>query len=209
MQFRPIFAGIAGASALAAAGVPAFAQTAGETAAKWGLPGEWKLDCKSPASQRNQAIEFIVRDGKLLQERSAGSVKDVTTLTSAVARPDGSLETVEVSASTPPTTRQIVRRRHGRWALHRLVEPRCRQRAVFDQGRQVCEWRRHRPYPQPLPGARRAVVVPRLTRQNPEPTGLLPARQRVEMARSSATGSGAAPASWSPSPQPFGPSGRG
>jgi hypothetical protein len=113
MQFRPIFAGIAGAWALTAAGVPAFAQTAGETATKWGLPGEWKLDCKSPASQRNQAIEFIVRDGRLLQERSAGSVKDVTTLTSAVARADGSLETVEISASPPPTTRQIVRRRHG------------------------------------------------------------------------------------------------
>jgi hypothetical protein len=63
MQFRPIFAGIAGAWALAAAGMPAFAQTAGETAAKWGLPGEWKLDCKSPASQRNQAIEFTVRGG--------------------------------------------------------------------------------------------------------------------------------------------------
>jgi hypothetical protein len=113
MLFRLISAAIAGTWALAAAGTPAFAQTAGETAAKWGLLGEWKLDCKAPTSQRNQAIEFIVREGKLLQERSAGSVKDGTTLTSAAARPDGSLETVEISATTPPTTRQIVRRKQG------------------------------------------------------------------------------------------------
>ena len=112
MSFRLIFAGIAGSLAVAAA-TPVFAQTAGEAAAKWGLLGEWKLDCKAPTSQGNQAIEFVVRDGKLLQERSAGSVKDVTTITSAVAKPDGSLETVEISATTPPTTRQIARRKQG------------------------------------------------------------------------------------------------
>jgi hypothetical protein len=104
---------IAGSLALAVPGTPAFAQTAGETAAKWGLLGEWKVDCKSPASQGNQGIEFIVRDGKLLQERSAGNVKDLTTITSAVAKPDGSLETVEITATAPPTTRQLVRRKQG------------------------------------------------------------------------------------------------
>lgn len=113
MPFRLISAGIAGSLALAAAGTPALAQTAGDTAAKWGLLGEWKLDCRSPTSPGNLAIEFIVRDGKLVQERSDGSAKDVTTITSAVAKPDGSLETVEISAKTPPTTRQIVRRKQG------------------------------------------------------------------------------------------------
>ncbi len=119
MLFRLSSRGIAASLALAAAGTPAFAQTAGEAAAKWGLLGEWKVDCKSPASQGNQAIEFVVRDGKLLQERSAGSVKDVTTITSAVAKPDGSPETMEVSPSNPPTTRQVVRRKQsdGRFAV--------------------------------------------------------------------------------------------
>jgi hypothetical protein len=106
MLFRLIFAGIAGTLGT---GMPAFAQTAAEAATKWGLLGEWKLDCRSPTSPGNQAIEFVVRDGKLLQERSAGSAKDVTTITSAVAKPDGSLETVEVSAAT----RHIVRRKQG------------------------------------------------------------------------------------------------
>ena len=78
-----------------------------------GLLGEWRLDCKSPSSQGDQAIEFVIRDGKLLQERSAGTVKDLTTITSAVAKPDNSLESVEISATTPPKTRQIVRRKQG------------------------------------------------------------------------------------------------
>lgn len=113
MLFRLMSAGIAGSLAVGAAGNTALAQTAGEVAARWGLLGEWKVDCKSQASQGNQGIEFIVRDGKLIQERNAGTAKDVTTITSAVARPDGSLETVEMSATTPPTTRLIVRRKQG------------------------------------------------------------------------------------------------
>ncbi len=111
MMFRVISAGIVGV--LAVAGTPAYAQTAGEAAAKWGLIGEWKVDCKSPTSQANQAIEFAVRDGKLLQERNNGNAKDATTLISAAIQPDGSLETVEVAATNPPTTRQIVRRKQG------------------------------------------------------------------------------------------------
>jgi hypothetical protein len=104
----------AGAFLLAAAwAVPASAQNAGETATKWGLLGEWRLDCNVPAGPSNIAIEFAVRDGKLVQERSAGNAKDSTAITSAVIRSDGSLETTEVSATQPPTTRQIVRRKQG------------------------------------------------------------------------------------------------
>jgi hypothetical protein len=84
-----------------------------DVAEKWGLLGEWKLDCRTPTSPNNQAIEFVVRNGKLVLERSTGVAKDVITITSAVAKPDGSLETTEVSSSNPPMTRQIVRRKQG------------------------------------------------------------------------------------------------
>lgn len=113
MRVRTITAAIAGALGLAAATVPASAQNAGDAAAKWGLLGEWRLDCNVPAGPNNIAIEFVVREGKLFQERSAGNAKDSTAITSAVIRADGTLETTEQSSTQPPTTRQIVRRKQG------------------------------------------------------------------------------------------------
>jgi hypothetical protein len=103
----------AGALLLAAWAVPASAQNAGDAAAKWGLLGEWKLDCNVPTGPANQAIVFLVRDGKLFQERTDGNAKDSTAITAATIRADGMLETTEVASTNPPTTRQIVRRKQG------------------------------------------------------------------------------------------------
>jgi hypothetical protein len=113
MRIRSIYAGIAGSLLLAAATAPASAQNAGDAAARWGLLGEWRLDCNMPAGPNNVAIEFVVRDGRLVQERSAGTAKDSTAITSAVVRADGNLETTEMSSSQPPVTRQIIRRKQG------------------------------------------------------------------------------------------------
>lgn len=106
-------AGTAGFLVLAAAAAPVRAQTAGDAAAKWGLLGEWKLDCNVPTGPNSIAIEFVVRDGRLYQERNGGTAKDSTAITSAVIRSDGTLETTEVTAGQPPATRQIVRRKQG------------------------------------------------------------------------------------------------
>jgi hypothetical protein len=103
----------AGALLLAATTVPATAQTAGDAAAKWGLLGEWRLDCNVPAAPDNQSIVFAVRDGKLYQERTDGNAKDATTITAAAIRADGTLETTEMLIAQPPATRQLVRRKQG------------------------------------------------------------------------------------------------
>jgi hypothetical protein len=113
LMIRWVGAGLAGALVLAASAAPAWSQTAGDAAAKWGLLGEWKLDCKLPTGPNSMSIEFAVRDGKLYQERNSGAAKDSTAITSAVIRSDGTLETTEVSSTQPPTTRQIVRRKQG------------------------------------------------------------------------------------------------
>ena len=108
-----IRAGMAGALVLAASVVPTSAQTAGDAAAKWGLLGEWRLDCNTPTGPANLSIGFAIRDGKLFQERTDGAAKDSTAITSAIIRADGTLETTEAAATQPPTTRQIVRRKQG------------------------------------------------------------------------------------------------
>src|SRR5436190_3136383 len=108
MTIRLTCAGIAGSLILAVGSAPSWAQTAGDAAAKWGLLGEWKLDCNTPTGPNNIAIEFVIREGKLYQERTAGTTKDATAITSAVIRADGTLETTEMSSANPPTTRQIV-----------------------------------------------------------------------------------------------------
>jgi hypothetical protein len=113
MSKKLISAGVAGILAILAGGLPASAQNAGDAAAKWGLLGEWRLDCTAPTSPTNQAIIFAVRDGKLFQDRTDGKAKDSTAITSAAVRSDGALETTEVSSATPPVTRQIVRRKQG------------------------------------------------------------------------------------------------
>jgi hypothetical protein len=113
MTIRLGSASLVGALVLAASAAPAWSQTAGEAATKWGLLGEWKLDCKLPTGPNSLSIEFTIRDGKLYQERSSGTAKDSTAITSAVIRADGALETTEVSSTQPPTTRQIVRRKQG------------------------------------------------------------------------------------------------
>ena len=51
----------------------ASAETPAQAAARWGLLGTWRLDCTRPASQSNQAFTFVVREGKLFQDRDLGS----------------------------------------------------------------------------------------------------------------------------------------
>lgn len=114
MRVRLTSAAMVGALALAAGGTPALAQTAGEAAGKWGLLGEWKLDCKAATAANNPSIEFVVRSGVLFQEQTrGGNEKDFTTIVAVTVRADGGLETTEVSNTNPPVVRQILRRKQG------------------------------------------------------------------------------------------------
>ncbi len=122
MNIRLISAAVAGSLLWVAGGTPALAQipvpsqaqAAGEAAGKWGLLGEWKLDCKAATAANNPAIEFVVRNGVLFQEQTrGGNDRDYITILAASVRADGGLETTEVSNTNPPVTRQIVRRKQG------------------------------------------------------------------------------------------------
>jgi hypothetical protein len=70
------------------------AQTTAQTASKWGLLGNWKLDCSAPASSSNGNLAYAVRGGKLFHDRDFGDRKDSSPVTLATKKPDGSLELV-------------------------------------------------------------------------------------------------------------------
>lgn len=113
MRIALIAAGGAVLVVVAIVAVLMFRQGPADVAGKWGLLGEWKLNCQAPTSPNNVSIEFVVRDDKLFQDRTAGTVRDTTAITAVGLNSDGMLETTEVSPTTPPTTRQIVRRKQG------------------------------------------------------------------------------------------------
>jgi len=70
------------------------AQTNAETASQWGLLGTWKLDCSKPASRSDGDLQYVVEGGKLVHKREFGDVRDSSSVMSAIAKPDGSLELV-------------------------------------------------------------------------------------------------------------------
>src|SRR5262249_2985718 len=70
------------------------AQKTAETATRWGLLGNWKLDCSTPTSSGNGRLSYVVRGGKLFHDRDFGDRKDSSPVTLATSRPDGSIEVV-------------------------------------------------------------------------------------------------------------------
>jgi hypothetical protein len=77
-----------------AASEPLHAQTAAETARTWGLLGTWRLDCNKPASRADGELQYVVREGKLFHDREFGDARDSSTVTSLVAKADGSIDVV-------------------------------------------------------------------------------------------------------------------
>ena len=77
-----------------AASEASFAQTAAETASRWGLLGTWKLDCSQPASSSNGALQYVVRGGKLFHDREFGDRRDSSSVVSATTKAGGSIELV-------------------------------------------------------------------------------------------------------------------
>ena len=79
--------------ALTASGT-AFADTAADTAAKWGLLGTWKMNCNAPTSRYNMSLIYAERDGKLVIERDLGDFHDTIEVLAASTRADGMIELV-------------------------------------------------------------------------------------------------------------------
>lgn len=91
------------------------AQTAAETASRWGLLGIWRLDCSQPVSRSDGALQYVVRGGKLFHDREFGDARDSSSVMSATAKADGSIE-VTVKFVSFSQTRQysFVKGRDGR-----------------------------------------------------------------------------------------------
>ena len=83
----------------------AFAQTALDTARKWGLIGDWSVACAKPPSPENAYISYVARDGRLVY-RSA-TLKDSAVAGTATSQPDGTIR-ILVNVTWLGHTREIV-----------------------------------------------------------------------------------------------------
>lgn len=72
------------------------AQTIAETITRWGLLGEWAIDCKQQVTDTPSArLIYEVRKGNPVQVRHLGKDgDDVSRISRAMVAPDGSLEVV-------------------------------------------------------------------------------------------------------------------
>jgi hypothetical protein len=74
--------------------VTADAQTAAETAVRWGLVGTWQTDCSVPPTEKSAAQVYLVQDGKLFLSRFDGKTSDSNPITSATINAKGEIELV-------------------------------------------------------------------------------------------------------------------
>jgi hypothetical protein len=82
------------------------AQTVADTASRWGLLGNWRIDCSKPASRSNGELKYVVKGGKLFHDREFGDVRDSTPVMSATTKADGSIEIV-INLVSRSETRQF------------------------------------------------------------------------------------------------------
>jgi hypothetical protein len=99
----------------AGAAAGALAQTAAENAARWGLLGDWRLDCGRPVDNQFSSLSYRVAEGRLFHDRDFGHARDSHPVASARILGDGSIELV-ISFRDPVTTREfsLIRGRDGR-----------------------------------------------------------------------------------------------
>lgn len=90
---RSVTAYAAAILAMVTLSAPALAETAAEAAVTWGLIGKWQPDCKAPTTAENAAFTYVVRDGKLYQDRMVRDSPESNLIVAATIKVDGSLET--------------------------------------------------------------------------------------------------------------------
>ncbi len=90
---------------LTGAPAPALAQSAAESATRWGLLGLWRVNCATPASRSETDIRYRVHEGRLYYDRDFGETRDSHLVAAAAIRADGSIE-VLITFPTFAQTRQ-------------------------------------------------------------------------------------------------------
>jgi|SRR5579883_1639861 uncharacterized membrane protein len=116
---RPIaLAACALTLALATAAAPVHADDAADVATRWGLLGVWKADCARGPSRADVAVRYIVRDGRLWQERDDGNAIESNVVSHAERTGDGMLElTVVVAPPGQAQTFVLKREKDGQFLV--------------------------------------------------------------------------------------------
>jgi hypothetical protein len=88
----------------------ALAETPAEAAIRWGLLGSWRTDCSVPASRDDVVNIYVVRGGRLFHDRSWGDGTDSSVVSSAVIRPDGTLDVLIIFTSLSQTRENLYKK---------------------------------------------------------------------------------------------------
>jgi hypothetical protein len=91
-------------------------EEAAEAARRWDLLGVWKSECRTGPSVEDVSFRYIIRSGRLYQERDTGGGKDSNLVSLAEASRDGM--TIELTIMFAAGPRTIVLRRQG---AHQLL----------------------------------------------------------------------------------------
>lgn len=89
------------------AGSPVAAETNLQAAQKWGLLGDWKVNCSAPTKRGNQKSSFVGRKGKLFHDRDGGSYRDSHEIQRAVIKAGGIMEITMTFVSVSPSVTRI------------------------------------------------------------------------------------------------------
>ena len=83
------------------------AQSIVQTAAQWGLIGDWQTDCNKSPTRENETQRYVARDGKLFLSRYDGKSDEYNPITSATINANGEIEVVVTFIDTggPQVTR--------------------------------------------------------------------------------------------------------
>lgn len=87
--------------------MPALADSAADTATRWGLIGTWSLDCTQPAARTNNYLSFAVNGANVVHNRNFGDAQDSNNVVSL--KVTGDLLEMEIfyPSLNPPQSRFI------------------------------------------------------------------------------------------------------
>ena len=86
---------------------PALADSAADTATRWGLIGTWSLDCTQAAARTNNYLSFVVNGANVVHSRNFGDAQDTNNVVSL--KVTGDLLEMEIfyPGLNPPQSRFI------------------------------------------------------------------------------------------------------
>ena len=87
-----------------------FAQSAADTAGRWGLIGTWRYNCGTPPDEHDYIQVFVARNGRLYHDRDWGAGTDSSVVPMASIRPNGDLDILIVFTSLGQTRENVFRK---------------------------------------------------------------------------------------------------